>query len=105
MVRVVLHLRPTETVAGLELGVVEERATQLTAWRAEVQDTRLSDAPFLTVVVTGVEINDHAAAELRDAFRDLPTMTAYVVHAIGDERPLEQTDTDLLQTAAHAFPV
>ncbi|MQA86728.1 MAG: hypothetical protein GEV03_19385 [Streptosporangiales bacterium] len=104
MARVVLRIRPAEVVADLDLAVVETRAGRLTGWRAEVHDTRLSDATYLSVVVTADEIDDAAAVELRDAFRALPRMAAYVVRAIGDEEPLERADAALLRTAAKAFP-
>ncbi len=104
MARVVLRFRAVETVADLDLAAVTEHAERLGRWQAEVFDTRLSDAPYVSVVVTIADVDDEAAEELRGTFLDLPGMTPYVLGAIGDEVPLERADTALLETAGRAFP-
>lgn len=104
MARVVLRFRAVETVADLDLTAVTERAEQLDRWQAEVFDTRLSDPPYVSVVLTIADVDDEAAEELRGMFLDLPGMAPYVLRAIGDEVSLEQADTALLETAERAFP-
>lgn len=104
MARVILRFRPATTLAGLNLAAVQERAAQLSRWRAEVVDTRLSDATFISAVLTTTTVDAAAVAELHTAFADLPGMHPYVLRAIGDEHPLDQADQELLDTAGRAFP-
>ncbi|WP_433270658.1 hypothetical protein ACQPZF_10395 [Actinosynnema sp. CS-041913] len=103
MPRIILRFRPT-TLASLDLAAVQERAARLSRWQAEVVDTRLFDATFLSAVLTIATIDDAAVAELRAAFTDLPGTQAYVLRAIGDEHPLDQAGQQLLDTAGRAFP-
>ncbi|WP_433727405.1 hypothetical protein ACQP2Y_12315 [Actinoplanes sp. CA-051413] len=104
MARIVVRLRPTETVGELDVDAVAARVADLTRWRAEVVDTRLSDAPYLTVVATTEDIDDAAAAELRDALREPVAARAYLVSAVGREQPLEGAGTEDLRAAACATP-
>ncbi|MGH3811174.1 MAG: hypothetical protein ACRDUV_01805 [Pseudonocardiaceae bacterium] len=104
MARVLLRFRAVETVVDLDLAAVTERAERLNRWQAEVFDTRLSDAPYVSVVVTIDDVDDEAVEELRATFLDLQGMTPHVLRAIGDEVPLERADTALLETAGHSFP-
>ena len=99
---IVLRIRPAEIMEDLDLDVVRERATRLADWATDVQDTRLFDAPYVSVVVTMPAINFETAARLKAAFADLPRMRANVWQRIGAEVPLAAADLAVLEEASQS---
>jgi hypothetical protein len=89
MPRIIIRVRPRVVVTDLDPDILRARARALDGWRVEVDDTRLTDAPFLTVVAEREEALDTAAERaLKDAFADLPGMIAYVWKGPGTEEVL-----------------
>ena len=100
MKRVVLRVRPAEVMDDLDLDLVRRRLERLAPWRAELRDTRLSDATYVTVVAT-IDVIDAAAAEtLRRGLSDLPRMRVLVWRGPGSETPLARIDAVALNEAA-----
>jgi hypothetical protein len=79
---------------------VRDRMRQLALWPSELQDTRLSDAAYVSVVIEVPAVDAAALARLKAAFAGLPKMHARLVLAIGVELPLEGIDLDQLNAAA-----
>jgi hypothetical protein len=94
MIELIIRIRPLETMDDLDIDEVRQRAAGLQAWEAELHDSRLGDAPFVTVVArTGVPDRE-AVRELKAAFARLPRMTALVWRSPRDEQPLEALDPE-----------
>jgi hypothetical protein len=90
-------------LTDLDLEELRERLARLPGWTSELRDTRLSDAPYVTVVA-GTETLDEGAAEtLRDALSDLNEAHAVLWLGIGSERRLESCDLAALAAGAAAF--
>jgi hypothetical protein len=104
MARVVLRLRPTGTFAEMDPGTVATHLGRLRRWQTEVVDSRISDAPYLTVLASIEDIDDDAAAELRDVLGGVPAMRTYLLRTVSDEWPLRDAGADALRAAATAVP-
>ena len=100
MKRVVLRVRPAEVMDDLDLDLVRRRLERLAPWRAELRDTRLSDATYVTVVATIDAIDAAAAETLRRGLADLPRMRVMVWRGPGSETPLARIDAAALDEAA-----
>ena len=100
MKRVVLRVRPAEVMDDLDLDLVRRRLAGLAPWRAELRDTRLSDATYLTVVATIDAIDATAADALQRGLSDLPRMRVLVWRGPGAETPLALADAAALNDAA-----
>jgi hypothetical protein len=103
MPRLVLRVRPLETMGDLDVGAVREHAARLEMWEAEVRDTRLSDAPFVTVVVAAPGLTPEALASLKAGFTQLPRVRVVVWLKEGVESPLETADLAALAQAAASY--
>lgn len=100
MKQVVLRVRPAEVMEDLNLDLVRRRFARLAPWRAELRDTRLSDATYVTVVAT-IDVIDAAAADaLQRGLADLPRMRVVVWRGPGSETPLALVDAAALNDAA-----
>ena len=104
MKRVVLRVRPAEVMDDLNLDLIRRRLARLAPWRAELRDTRLTDAPYVTVVASIDAIDDAAADALRRGLADLPRMRVLLWRGPGAETPLAQADTAALAAAAERVP-
>lgn len=100
MRRIILRIRPAEVMDDLDIEAVRTRVNLLADWEAEVQDTRLSDAPYVTVVATTEMFDANAAEQLKKAFADMPRMQAQVWRRSKSEVPLDFADSSLLEEAA-----
>ena len=103
MGKIVLRLRPAEVMEQINLDLIREAMRYLPDWETELQDTRLSDAPYVSVLVKIPEIDSKALARLQGAFASLPGMRAKVMLAVGEELPLEAIDLAGLTRAAAAW--
>ena len=103
MPRLVLRVRPEGLLTDLDLEQLRERLARLSGWASEVRDTRLSDAPYVTVVAETATLDEGAAAMLRAALADLEAMDVNVWLGIANERTLESCDLASLNAGAAAF--
>jgi hypothetical protein len=78
----------------LDLDLVRDRMARLPDWRTELRDTRLSDAPYVTVVAEIPALHEQAFEQLRVAFSNLPRMRAMIWRRPGLEIPIEEADLD-----------
>jgi hypothetical protein len=100
MGKIVLRIRPAEVMEDIDLAFIRNRMKHLAGWVSELQDTRLSDAPYISVVVQVTAIDAAALARLKATFAGLPKMRAQVVLSVGVELPLDAIEVDQLRTAA-----
>lgn len=100
MARIVLRIRPLEIMEDLQIDTIRERVSQLADLGAELQDTRLSDAPYVTVVADPPTIGDDTLARLQAAFAGLPRMRAWLWQGVGAETLLDEADLEVLERAA-----
>jgi len=100
MTRIVIRIRPAEVMDDLDLDIVRERAALLREWQAEVKDSRLGDAPYVTVVATTPVVTAERIAELKGALGELPRMRALVWLSPTDEVPLDVANAATFQVAA-----
>jgi hypothetical protein len=103
MGKIVVRFRPVEVMEQINLDLIRQAMGYVPDWETELQDTRLSDAPYVTVIVNIPEINQKALARLQGALANLPGMRAKVMLAIGEELPLEAVDLAGLARAAAAW--
>jgi hypothetical protein len=87
----------------LDLDTVGERVRRLEDWRAELHDTRLSDAPYVSITVDLPSIGEPEVARLKEAFSDLPHMRVSLWQR-GAEVPLQAADVSALEIAARSLP-
>ncbi|HEX2049183.1 MAG TPA: hypothetical protein VHJ34_00960 [Actinomycetota bacterium] len=103
MRHVLLRVRARTEPEDLDVDEVRRRLAQATSWRCEVDDTRLSDAPFVSVIA-GTDVIDDASTEtLRAALADLERMRVTVWSGSGQESPLESATAEALGAASRAF--
>jgi hypothetical protein len=100
MGKIVLRIRPAEVMEDIDLAFLRHRMKQLAGWESELQDTRLSDAPYVSVVMQVTAIDAAALARLKAAFAGLPKMRALIVLSVGVELPLDAIGVDQLRAAA-----
>ena len=72
----------------LDLDLVRARAELLIDWDAELQDTRFSDAPYVTVVLRMPKIDAEVLHRLKATFAGLGRMRALLWQSQGVEIPL-----------------
>jgi hypothetical protein len=102
MRKIVLRVRPKEVMEELNLDLIRERSSLMDI-EMEVQDTRLSDAPYISVVAKIPTINEEVLARLKGAFRDMPRMQVNLWIRIGKEVALDTVDTAVLEKAASSL--
>lgn len=100
MERVVVRVRPIEVMDDLDLDVVERRLRGLSEWAVEVDDTRLTDATYVTVVAEHERIDEASITRLREALADLPRMRALLWRRSAPEVPLESAPLSAFVDAA-----
>ena len=96
MPRIVLRVRPAEVMDDLRLALIQERARRLPDWDIEVHDTRLSDAPYISIAARMPAITEETVARLKAAFADLPGMRVLLWQRVGVERSLQDVDPAIL---------
>ncbi len=95
-----MRIRPLEVIDDLDLDIVRARAERLTSWNVEVQDSRLSDAPYFTLILRLPEIGSGSLIQIKQAFADLGRMRAVLWSAKGKEVPLTKAKLDDLDGAS-----
>lgn len=100
MRQLIVRVRPAEVMEDIDLDVIRERAARLRGWDVDVRDSRVSDAPFVTLVARTREITDAAAEEIRRELADLPRMRALVWRRHGNELELPTATSAVLQDAS-----
>lgn len=103
MNRVVLRVRPAEVMEDLDLDTLGDRLHRLKDWRAQLHDTRLSDAPYVSITVDLPSIGGPEVARLKEALSGLPNMRVFLWQR-GAEVPLQAADVSALEIAAHSLP-
>jgi hypothetical protein len=99
MPRLIIRIRPQEVMEDLDLAVVQQRAEGLAEWHAEVVDTRLSDAPYVALVLDVPCVDDHLENELRRALAELPRMRASLYRRGQSEASIGTVDQRMLESA------
>jgi hypothetical protein len=100
--RIVLRIRAIESMADLDLGLVRQSVRALEDLDPEVRDTRLSDAPYVTVTL-GLERPDEAMLHrLQEAFRDLPRVVVQLWAGAGRVVSLQSARPADLEAASRA---
>lgn len=103
MRQVLLRVRARTAPEDLDLDELRRRLAQASSWRCEIDDTRLSDAPFVSVIAGTDTIDDASTETLRAALADLERMRVAVWSGIGAESPLDSAGPATLDAASHAF--
>jgi hypothetical protein len=103
MHQILLRIRPAAVMEDLNLEIIRARAQRLTNWQADLQDTRLSDAPYVTVIAKIPQLDAAAVAELKRAFARLPRMRAQVWQRVGEETPLQRANLTVLTEASQTL--
>jgi len=85
----------------IDLDLIQERMKDLVDWQPELQDTRLSDAPYVTVIVLIPTIDAKAVMRLKAAFGHLRRMRIWLWQRIGVEVPLDAVDVAVLSQTAN----
>lgn len=100
MPEIVLRIRPDAVMGDLDLDRIRVWAGRLPGWTTEVRDTRLTDAPYITVIATTPAITNEVANTLRSRSSDLPRMGVFIWCGVGREVPLDKADVKVLEDAA-----
>jgi hypothetical protein len=104
VLRLLLHVWPAQVLEDLDLDLLTARAAALEGWQVELHDTRLSDAPYVTVVAEAADITSGELDRLQVAFADLPQMDARLWVGVGKEVSLASVDAALIREAAARTP-
>lgn len=104
MQQLILRIRPTTGMEDLDLDKIRARIQRLTTWQAELQDSRLSDAPYVSVIARIPQLDAAAMTELKRAFARLPRMSVHLWQRIGDETLLQTADLATFTQAARQYP-
>lgn len=104
MQQLILRIRPTTGMEDLDLDKIRARIQRLTTWQAELQDSRLSDAPYVSVIARIPQLDAAAMTELKRAFARLPHMSVLLWQRIGDETLLQTADLATVTQAARQYP-
>jgi hypothetical protein len=100
--RLVVRVRPENTIDDLDISVVRERVDGLSGWDVEVEDTTLYDATYVTVVARPEKLDDDAIEALRSALANLPQMRPMVWRRSASDVPLAEADPETLRTIAES---
>ena len=98
MEKIILRIRPTETMDDLDLELIRQRIEPFEDWSAELHDTRLSDATYVTVTVEIPALDEKSLARLKTAFAGLPRMRAMLFRRVGVEIALETANAAKLHS-------
>ena len=83
-------------IEDIDLDAIVSRAED---FDAEIIDSRISDAPYVSVIVKTPIIDNKVLTELKSKFSNLPSMYARLWQHAGAELPLEGADISALQKA------
>lgn len=103
MHQILLRIRPTTVLEDLKLDLIRRRMQRLTNWQAELQDTRLSDAPYVSVIAQIPQLDAAAVDEIKRAFTRLPHMRVQIWQRVGEEIPLQSANLIIVTAAAQAL--
>jgi hypothetical protein len=98
-----VRVRPLEVMDDLDLDLVQAKVGQLRNWEVEFQDTRLSDAPYVTLIMKLPEINLQVLTQLKTTFADFGRMRAQLWIEQGVEVPISTIQIADLERASQKF--
>ena len=103
MNRILLRIRPLETMNDLNLELIQKRASSLADWSARVSDTRLSDAPYISMTIDLPEVSEDELVRLKEALLGMPRMPVYLWMGRKREMALDLVDVKALDEAARSL--
>lgn len=103
MNKIILRIRPEQSIEELDLNVIKQRAMMFKNGEARVHDSRISDAPYITVIVMISIIDDASMSQLKEIFTNLLHMHVNVLQEIGLEICLNEADVTIFKKAACSF--
>ena len=102
--RFLIRLRPTGMLADLDPVATQARLAGLEGVDIAVQDSRATDAPYLTVVVAAETLDDALVARLKGVLAGLRGARACLWLGPVDEIAFDDADAAALERAARAVP-
>lgn len=100
--RVIVRLRPMESISDLDLDAIQGRLEEIKDLHPELIDSRLSDAPYVTVIAQIDRTQALGLERLKRALRDMPGVATRLYIRPGKEIELEAADLSSIQSAADA---
>lgn len=97
MPRIVVRIRPLEIMEDLKPELIVQRAALVDS-KMEFFDNRLSDASFVSLVMTIPSANLNSLERLKTVFSDLPRMRVLLWHSYV-ETPLAELDLKTFRDA------
>ena len=103
MATIVLRIRPIESMDDLDLSEIRDRLRRLSDLSPELDDTRLSDAPYVSLKLDLPLIDATLVQRLREALADLQGVVVQVWN--GRPQPTRLTDAtaETLENASKAL--
>jgi hypothetical protein len=98
MHRIIVRIRPREVIEDIDLDAILARIKNFDA--AEIVDSRISDAPYVTVIVKTPTIDNKVLTELKSRLSNLQSMYAELIVGVGTELPIEDVDIAALENAS-----
>lgn len=102
--RVIVRLRPSESISAIDLHAIQAQLREIVDFDPELVDSRLSDAPYVTIIVRIDATQGAALDRLKRALRGLPGLLPHLYMAPGKEIALDEADLASLELAARAVP-
>jgi hypothetical protein len=99
MATIVLRIRPTDSMDDLDLSAIRDRMRPLTDLSPELDDARLSDAPYVSLTLDLPVTDARMVRRLQDALSGLEGIVVQVWN--GQPQPLRLMDVDA-ETLANA---
>lgn len=99
--KIILRVRPKEVMEDINLNIISEHTSQLGAdAETEIIDSRLTDAPYVTIIVKVLDVDNELLDQLKSNLSDLAGMNVKVWQRAGKEVPLDELDVTGLKEAA-----
>jgi len=103
MPTIVLLVRPIESIDELDVGAIRDRMRRLTDLSPDLQDARLSDAPYVTLTLDLPVIDATMVQRLQDVLSDLEGVAVQVWNGQPQPPRLTDVDAETLEHASHAL--
>jgi len=103
MTAIVLRIRPIESMDDLDLSAIRDRMGRLSDLSPELDDTRLSDAPYVSLKLDLPLIDTALVQRLRDALSDLEGVVVQVWNGRPQPTRLSDANAEALESASQAL--
>jgi hypothetical protein len=104
MKKIILRARPKEVMEDINLDVILEHVSRLGQMaETEIIDSRLTDAPYITIIVKVLDVDNAVLDQLKSDLSDLAGMNVKVWRRGGKEVPLDEIDLSGLKEAAQTI--